>query len=144
MRELDRGELTFHDCWRYRLGATNDEGWFKKQSRFSLVAPEWGLFYEVRGDLGLHVAPNDWILLGRSASGNSRHFLFYFRDETFECDAMSWSFRSLPGSDVDFKRWRSAQRIAIPRRRSSAGFVASLFGTLFWVLPRRIRAWIRR
>ncbi len=91
--EFDRGELTFFGCWRYRLGETNDEGWYRKRCRFSLLAPEWGQFYEVAGDLGIQLAPDDWILAGSDKPAESRHFLFYFRDETFECDAQSWSFR---------------------------------------------------
>jgi hypothetical protein len=70
------GELKFSGCWRYRLGPTSDEGWYRKQCRFSLVAPEWGLFYEVRGDLGIQYAPDEWRLLGGSPTASSRHFLF--------------------------------------------------------------------
>src|SRR5262252_4184855 len=46
----DRGGLVFRNCWRYRLGKTNDEGWYLGQCRFSKVAPAWGEFYEVQGD----------------------------------------------------------------------------------------------
>ena len=61
----DVGELTFSDCWRYRLGLTNDEGWWRGQCRFSRRAPEWGEFYEVTGDLRLDRLPCDaWTLIG--------------------------------------------------------------------------------
>src|SRR5437868_5815290 len=33
--EGDRGRLIFRRCWRYRLGSTNDEGWYHGQCRFS-------------------------------------------------------------------------------------------------------------
>jgi hypothetical protein len=90
---LDRGELVFENCWRYRLGPTNDEGWWKNQCRFSSSVSDWGEFYEVRGDLKLDVLPEEsWILSGEPPS-DTRHFLFYFRDHTFECDAASWQFR---------------------------------------------------
>jgi len=52
--------LIFHNCWRYRIGSVNDEGWFRGQCRFSKVAPAWGEFYEVRGDLKLEDI-KDWI-----------------------------------------------------------------------------------
>ena len=92
--EHDRGELTFVDCWRYRLGPTNNEGWWKKQCRFSQCAPAWGEFYEVAGDLLLEWLPVDsWYCCGSPAVSNSRHFLFYFRDQTFECDAAAWDFK---------------------------------------------------
>ncbi len=76
------------------LVPTNDEGWWKKQCRFSLSAPDWGEFYEVERDLRSEWLPADsWQLLGPSAVAHSRHFLFYFRDQTFECDAASWNFK---------------------------------------------------
>jgi hypothetical protein len=87
----DVGRIRFISCQRYRLGATNDEGWYRGQCRFSKLAPKWGEFYEVDGDLRLGECPEDWVELS-PARGKSRHFLFYFRDETFECDASDWVF----------------------------------------------------
>ena len=80
------GRLRFTNCWRYRLGGTNDHGWYLGHCRFSRIAPSWGEFYEVRGDLRLDEDPEGWILVGATRS-TSRHFLFYLRDDTFECDA---------------------------------------------------------
>src|SRR5437763_1705683 len=60
----DRGRLIFHNCWRYRLGETNDEGWYLGQCRFSKIAPGWGEFYEVQGDLKLEPSLSDWVLVG--------------------------------------------------------------------------------
>ena len=87
----DVGRLRFVCCQRYRLGATNDEGWYRGQCRFSTLAPQWGEFYEVGGDLRLAECPEDWVVVDPSQK-LSRHFLFYFRDETFDCDAVDWGF----------------------------------------------------
>jgi hypothetical protein len=87
----DIGVLRFAQCRRYRLGSTNDEGWYRGQCRFSKLAPTWGEFYEVTGDLRLSQCPEGWVETNRAASG-PHHFLFYFRDETFECDASDWRF----------------------------------------------------
>ena len=87
----DVGKLRFVSCQRYRLGSTNDEGWLRGQCRFSKIAPRWGEFYEVAGDLRLAECPDDWIDLSNS-NEPTRHFLFYFRDGTFECDASGWRF----------------------------------------------------
>ncbi|MGE0868712.1 MAG: hypothetical protein AB7P03_09125 [Kofleriaceae bacterium] len=88
-----RAELVFSGCWRYRLGGTNDEGWYAGQCRFSHVAPAWGEFYEVMyevdGDLQVNRVTG-WRALGPPIQ-RTRHFLFYFRDETFECDANEWT-----------------------------------------------------
>jgi hypothetical protein len=93
--EEDEGILRFKNCARYRLGATNDEGWFRGQCRYSKLAPSWGEFYEIVGPDPHLMNPIDWKLAG-GASPWSRHFLFYFRDETFECIADNWSFELIP------------------------------------------------
>ena len=92
--EEERIELRFMNASRFRLGATNDEGWYLGQCRFSGVAPTWGEFYEVSGDLRAELL-SDWRCL-RPAETEDRHFLFYLRDETFECSARDWSMRRLP------------------------------------------------
>lgn len=88
--EDDRGTLRFVGCARYRLGATNDEGWHRGQCRFSKVAPSWGEFYEIVGDMRLSEGPSDWVRLA-PVTEDHHHFLFYLRDETFECDALDWT-----------------------------------------------------
>ena len=85
-REDEIAVLRFVGCLRYRLGPTNDEGWYLGQCRFSKLAPNWGEFYLVNGDAGLLDAPEDWLTL-QSKGKSGRHFLFYFRDDTFECVA---------------------------------------------------------
>ena len=95
----DQGRLRFTSCRRYRLGSTNDEGWYRGQCRFSKLAPRWGEFYEVGGDLRLAECPDDWIEIDK-AQNCYRHFLFYFRDETFECDASDWKFEVLRAEQV--------------------------------------------
>jgi len=83
----DRARLICRNSWRYRLGGTNDQGWYLGQCRFSKVAPAWGEFYEVQGDLRLESSPDDWVVLGPEPHAPAKHFLFYLRDQTFECDA---------------------------------------------------------
>jgi len=93
-KQEDVGRLRFSSCGRYRLGPTNDEGWYLGQCRFSKAAPRWGEFYEVAGDLRLRQCPDDWVVVS-PVQGSARHFLFYFRDQTFECDAADWTFEVL-------------------------------------------------
>ena len=52
--------VMFNNCWRYRLGSTNDEGWYRGQCRFSSLTPSWGMFYEVLGNLLPESEPKDW------------------------------------------------------------------------------------
>jgi len=86
--------LRFRSTTRYRLGPTNDEGWYRGQCRFSRIAPAWGEFYEVGGDLKLDQTPGGWISLGDSPTPARRHFLFYLRDQTFECSAEDWALET--------------------------------------------------
>ena len=82
--------LRFKNVNRYRFTAVNDEGWYKGQCPFSNTAPAWGEFYLIEGgtDSLEYFAP--WTcVLGQEPA--EKHFLFYFRDETFECRAQNWS-----------------------------------------------------
>jgi hypothetical protein len=89
--EDKKGALIFARCTRWRLGATNDEGWYRGQCRYSRSAPIWGEFYELAGEDDVRLQPDDWHVLS-SETGEDRHFLFYLRDETFECFASDWTF----------------------------------------------------
>ena len=78
--------LRFANCARYRLGPVNDEGWYRGRCRFSDLAPAWGEFYSIKADLALLNAPQDWQPLAVE-NVPRQHFLFYFRENTFECVA---------------------------------------------------------
>jgi hypothetical protein len=93
----DRGTLRFSDCSRYRFGATNDEGWYLGQCRYSSIAPAWGEFYELSGADTRLDEPKDWQIINEAPKA-SRHFLFYLRDETFECIAVGWEFEPDPAN----------------------------------------------
>jgi hypothetical protein len=134
-RAAEAGVLRFRGCWRYRLGSSNDEGWHRGQCRFSRLAPEWGQFYEVHGDLLLDATPNreafdvrgvqlepdplGWVTLGTPGS-ISRHFLFYLRDQTFECDATEWAFSVIWKVQPDGAANRSQPIRSDTNRTSSA------------------------
>ncbi len=98
--ERDEGLLTFVGCARWRLGGTNDEGWYLGQCRYSSAAPEWGHLYEIVGDDTLRDMPKDWQVIGPDPP-EIRHFLFYLRDETFECMATEWAFSVTHKPSVD-------------------------------------------
>lgn len=85
-------ELTFTGTAKWRLGPTNDEGWHRGQCRYSGVAPRWGHLYEILGEDAVRSAPLDWQSVP-SGGSNGRHFLFYLRDETFECMADEWTLQ---------------------------------------------------
>jgi len=88
--EGQRVELRFYGCTKWRNGLTNDEGWYKGQCRFSTLAPEWGEFYEITGNRLLKQCPDDWQTITKGIG--EKHFLFYLKDSTFECEAVSYEF----------------------------------------------------
>jgi hypothetical protein len=104
----DRGSIRFSSCARYRLGGTNDEGWSRGQCRYSSIAPAWGEFYELIGADTRLDEPQDW-KRGNEASNADRHFLFYLRDETFECIATDWKFVPNPTNAL-FRHFVAAPR----------------------------------
>jgi hypothetical protein len=87
----DVGCLTFKRCSAWRLGLVNDEGWYAGQCRYSAFATKWGEFYEISDEGLLRDVPQDWVRLSPTLKG-PRHFLFYFRDDTFEALAKDWAF----------------------------------------------------
>jgi hypothetical protein len=96
----DTGAIRFTRCSRYRLGSTNDEGWYLGQCRYSKIAPAWGKFYELIGPDDVADLPQDWVTLRGDHA--PRHFLFYFRNETFECFAADWVIE--PNHALEFYR----------------------------------------
>ncbi len=86
-KEGDRGVLRFKNCSRYRVGDPNDEGFYYGQDRFPVGTHTWGEFYLVYADVNLLGATDDWVLLPNEHP-DQRHFLFYMKDETFECAAV--------------------------------------------------------
>ncbi len=89
--EGEKGCITLERCSLWRLGMTNDEGWYAGQCRYSKVAPDWGEFYELLGEDEHRLQPVDWQKLS-PLKPEHRHFLFYLRDDTFECFAAEWRF----------------------------------------------------
>jgi hypothetical protein len=90
----DVGILRFGDCSRFRTDGTNDDAWYGGICRYSRHAPAWGEFYEVSGPDPTLTGIDDWINI--SGAAGDRHFLFYFRDNLFECFAKGWQFDPSP------------------------------------------------
>ncbi len=87
----ERGRLLFPGVRRFRLGPENDHAWFDGNGRYSGVAPQWGEFYEISGEVEANLPTDGWVVVGEGGQ-DGRHFLFFLRDTTFECFADDWSF----------------------------------------------------
>ena len=92
--EGDIGIIRFHKCFQYRMGMPNDEGFhIYGQSRYKKYAVEWGHFYLVKDSDWEVNFPEAKIINSYISIENLRHYLFYFRDETFEVVAENYSFQ---------------------------------------------------
>jgi len=95
--EEDKGILQFMNCYKYRLGPTNDEGFYSGKCRFSKTGMDWGNFYMIEESNWKSDFPSDEKIINSNLvhHPNLNHYLFYFRDETFECIAESYRFHVL-------------------------------------------------
>lgn len=125
-KENDRIVLTFKGVKKYRLGSTNDEGWYRGQCRFSSIAPQWGEFYEIFGDTLMEKSPHDWIDL--NFGKGSRHFLFYFHDNTFECQAETVEFEHKPIPQIQFGDIAKIKFNQDTEKLGVAGLTGSIYG----------------
>ena len=91
--EDDIGTIVFHDCLLYRLGSPSDEGFFiYGQDRYKQHGIKWGEFYLIKDSDWQINFPEPKMLRKGGNLGNANHYLFYFRDETFECIAGCYDF----------------------------------------------------
>ncbi len=92
----DKGLIKFYNVYKYRLGTTNDEGYFYGQFRYKNDQLPWGEFYQLEDSDWLKDFPDDEIILNDTIDHKElRHFIFFFKDETFECIASDFYFSYL-------------------------------------------------
>jgi hypothetical protein len=92
--EGDKGVLEFYNVYAYRLGQTNDEGYYLGQFRFSNDLLPWGEFYELTDSNWTNDFPDDKIILDKKIKKSLlRHFIFFLKDNTFECICSDFEFR---------------------------------------------------
>lgn len=84
--EGDKAKIAFRNCFQYRFGFPSDEGFYiYNQSRFKKYGVNWGEFYLVHNSDWKEDFPNPLVVGGQGE--NMKHYLFYFKDDTFECIA---------------------------------------------------------
>ena len=97
--EGDKAVLTFRDCLQYRYGSPNDEGFYDHdQSRYKSFGVKWGEFYVIHDSDWKSNFP-DSISVSEQPLGELKHYLFYFRDGTFECIAKDYELKKISDSD---------------------------------------------
>ena len=97
-----KGRLEFNNCYMYRLGSPNDHGFSLGQFRYGPNDIPWGEFYELTETDWKNNFPDDKIIRDKNLEkdGQLKHFLFFFRDECFECIAKDFSFTYLKENEM--------------------------------------------
>ena len=75
--------ITFKYCSKYSLNTCNDEGYYCGQYRIKPDELLWGEFYEITGGLNKDLPKP--VIVHSNDNKEKRHFIFFFKDETFEC-----------------------------------------------------------
>jgi hypothetical protein len=84
----DKVKIRFINCSLYSLNTCNDEGYYYGQYRTNPNELPWGEFYEIKSGLDRNM-PNPIVKIADDNS-DKKHFIFFFKDETFECIASEY------------------------------------------------------
>ncbi|WP_026705997.1 hypothetical protein [Flavobacterium soli] len=87
-QEGDKVKIRFKNCAEYSLNTCNDEGFYHGQYRIKPSKLEWGEFYEIKSGLDRKL-PNP-IKIIQNDNSDRKHFIFFFKDKTFECLASDY------------------------------------------------------
>ena len=88
--EHDKGRLTFYNCHKYDFNGTNDHGYYLGQHRYNYKQLPWGEFYKLDTDWETDFPINPTYLSLPINKRKLNHYIFFFRDECFECVAESY------------------------------------------------------
>ena len=80
--------MKFKRTLRTYQGLNYDEGYFYGQYRTNHNELPWGEFYEIKSGLDKEL-PNP-IEKIQTSNSDRKHFIFFFKDETFECLASDY------------------------------------------------------
>ena len=88
LKKGDKVKIRFINCSLYSLNTCNDEGYYYGQYRTNPNELPWGEFYEIKSGLDRNM-PNPIVKIADDNS-DKKHFIFFFKDETFECIASEY------------------------------------------------------
>ena len=90
--EGEHGKMVFDQVYAYRVDFTDREAYLRGEYRFKNDEVPWGEFYELRSTRW-NDFPEERIVLDHEINKNDlRHFIFFFRDQIFECLAVDYRF----------------------------------------------------
>lgn len=89
-KEDQMGEIIFNNCYSYRLGGPNDEGFYLNQNKFwnknNFSDLQWDCFYEVKNTPKIYLEKFKVINPEIGVSKiKLNHYVFFMKEGTFEC-----------------------------------------------------------
>jgi len=94
-REGEIGKIIFHNCYSYRLGKPNDEGFYLNDhelwNKKNFSDLEWNCFYEVKNVPESHFLDFQKISSMDISGNDLKHYIFFMKEKTFECLAKSYT-----------------------------------------------------
>ena len=79
------------NCEKYNLNTMNDEGYYLGHYRYSNEELPWGEFYKI--NTKIDDFPLNYNVLKENIDQKKlNHFIFFFRDNIFECIAEDFQF----------------------------------------------------
>jgi hypothetical protein len=89
-QEGDKAKLTFNQCYKYALNGMNDEGYFQQQYRYRDNELPWGEFYKLETNWEKDFPMKHRVLYSKIDKQKLNHYIFFFKDNTFECVAQDF------------------------------------------------------
>lgn len=86
-KEGDKAKLTFFNCLKYSFNSMNDEGYYMGQYRYKYTDLPWGEFYKLDTNWESDFPVRHITLIANSDKERLNHYIFFFKDNTFECVA---------------------------------------------------------
>jgi hypothetical protein len=91
-KEGEKGTLVFYNCHKYSFTTMNDEGYLLGKHRYKNADLPWGNFYLLRTDTEKEFDINAIVVNPKIGTRGLLHYIFFFKDNTFECLSEFYSF----------------------------------------------------
>lgn len=92
-KEGDKARLTFLNCFKYSFNSMNDEGHYRGQYRYKYTDLPWGEFYKLDTNWETDFPIRHTTLTEMADKSKLNHYVFFFKDNTFECIAESYRLK---------------------------------------------------
>lgn len=89
-KEGDQARVIFLNCLKYSFNSMNDEGYYMGQYRYKYTDLPWGEFYKLDTNWETDFPARHITLTEMTDKERLNHYIFFFKDNTFECVAESY------------------------------------------------------